>query len=124
MRITTFTERPPKLPGTRPAGTFNEREASARVRDLFSRIAPRYDFLNHLLSLSLDRLWRWRTARRFRHVLANPNATVLDICCGTGDLAFALGKEAAKNRELAARQVPVFKRRRAVYKIAYLDAGE
>jgi demethylmenaquinone methyltransferase/2-methoxy-6-polyprenyl-1,4-benzoquinol methylase len=83
------------LPGTRPAGTHDEREASARVREMFSRIAPRYDFLNHLLSFSLDHVWRRRTANRFEHILRRQDARVLDLCCGTGDLAFALAKKRA-----------------------------
>jgi demethylmenaquinone methyltransferase / 2-methoxy-6-polyprenyl-1,4-benzoquinol methylase len=83
-------EKPAPLPGTRPRGAADEREASARVRDMFTRIAPRYDFLNHLLSFSLDRVWRRRTATRFRHILSQPDARVLDLCCGTGDLTFAL----------------------------------
>ena len=78
------------LGGTRPEGSRDEREAAAQVREMFTRIAPRYDFLNHLLSFSLDRVWRRRTARRFRAILAQPGARVLDLCCGTGDLAFAL----------------------------------
>jgi len=81
-----------KVPGTRPAGVHDEREASARVREMFGRIAPRYDFLNHLLSFSFDHVWRRRTARRFRHILRRPEARVLDLCCGTGDLAFALDR--------------------------------
>jgi demethylmenaquinone methyltransferase/2-methoxy-6-polyprenyl-1,4-benzoquinol methylase len=59
---------------------------------MFSRIAPRYDLANHVLSLEVDRLWRLRLARRFRNVLANPAARVLDLCCGTGDLAAAFGR--------------------------------
>lgn len=59
---------------------------------MFGRIAPRYDLLNHLLSGSLDRVWRARTARRFAHILGRPGARVLDLCCGTGDLTLALGK--------------------------------
>jgi len=82
--------------GTRPAGTRDESEAALRVREMFSHIAPRYDFLNHLLSFSFDRLWRWRTARRFRHLLERPGARVLDLCCGTGDLALALARVARK----------------------------
>ncbi len=78
------------LSGTRPAGARDETDAARHVREMFSRIAPRYDFLNHLLSLELDRLWRWRVARRFRRVLARPEARVLDLCCGTGDLTLAL----------------------------------
>ena len=83
------------LPGTRPEGTRDEREAGLRVRDMFSRIAPRYDFLNHLLSFSLDRVWRRRTATIFSGVLARPEARVIDLCCGTGDLAFALARRRA-----------------------------
>ena len=59
---------------------------------MFDRIAPRYDVLNHVLSCNVDRLWWWRTARRFRHILARPEARVLDICCGTGDMTQALLK--------------------------------
>lgn len=79
-----------RLLGTRPAGARDESEAARQVREMFSRIAPRYDFLNHLLSFQLDRVWRRRVARRFRHILARADAQVLDLCCGTGDLAFAL----------------------------------
>jgi demethylmenaquinone methyltransferase/2-methoxy-6-polyprenyl-1,4-benzoquinol methylase len=93
MAITMTTEKPAPLPGTRPDGTRDEREAAAHVRDMFGQIAPRYDFLNHLLSLSLDRVWRRRTARRFRHILRRADARAIDICCGTGDLAFALARE-------------------------------
>jgi demethylmenaquinone methyltransferase/2-methoxy-6-polyprenyl-1,4-benzoquinol methylase len=57
---------------------------------MFARMAPRYDFLNHLLSFSLDHVWRWRTAKRFRHLLQRPEARAVDLCCGTGDLTFAL----------------------------------
>lgn len=79
--------------GTRPEGARDEREAADRVQQMFTRIAPRYDFLNHLLSFSLDHLWRARTARTFHHILQRPDACVLDLCCGTGDLAFALDRE-------------------------------
>jgi demethylmenaquinone methyltransferase/2-methoxy-6-polyprenyl-1,4-benzoquinol methylase len=85
----------PPAPGTRPPGAADEHEASARVREMFTRIAPRYDFLNHLLSFSLDRVWRHRTAARFRHILERPEARVLDLCCGTGDLTFALDRARA-----------------------------
>jgi len=88
----TTGQKQPHLPGTRPRGIADEREASAHVREMFTRIAPRYDFLNHLLSFSLDRVWRRRTAARFRHILEHPQARVLDLCCGTGDLTFALDR--------------------------------
>jgi demethylmenaquinone methyltransferase/2-methoxy-6-polyprenyl-1,4-benzoquinol methylase len=81
------------LPGTRPAGAADEASASRHVREMFTRIAPRYDLLNHLLSLRFDVMWRKRLARRFRSVLARPDIRVLDICCGTGDLALSLAAE-------------------------------
>src|SRR6185437_12356577 len=54
-----------------------------------------------LLSLRFDILWRKRVARRFRDVLAQPDARVLDLCCGTGDLVFALAAETATRGEVA-----------------------
>lgn len=78
--------------GTRPEGARSESEASRKVREMFTQIAPRYDLLNHLLSAQLDRVWRARTARRLRGILARPDALVLDLCCGTGDLAFSFSR--------------------------------
>jgi demethylmenaquinone methyltransferase/2-methoxy-6-polyprenyl-1,4-benzoquinol methylase len=57
---------------------------------MFDGIAPRYDLLNHVLSCNVDRVWWWRAARQFRHILARPESRVLDICCGTGDMTKAL----------------------------------
>jgi demethylmenaquinone methyltransferase/2-methoxy-6-polyprenyl-1,4-benzoquinol methylase len=88
------------VPGTRPEGARDEREAAAHVREMFGRIAPRYDLLNHLLSLDIDRVWRRRVARRFSATLHNPAARVLDSCCGTGDLALAFRKEAPIGAEI------------------------
>lgn len=58
---------------------------------MFGAIAPVYDTLNHLLSLNVDRYWRWRATR-----LAPPRGTdpILDVCTGTGDLALAYDKAA------------------------------
>ena len=78
--------------GARPEGAVSEAESAAAVRAMFDRIAPRYDLVNHLLSCNIDRLWWWRTARRFRRVLAQADARVLDICCGTGDMTTALAR--------------------------------
>ena len=78
--------------GARPPGAVDEAAAAEAVREMFDSIAPRYDLLNHVLSANVDRLWWRRTARRFRDVLARPDAAVLDICCGTGDLTMALLK--------------------------------
>jgi len=72
--------------------TQDERSAAALVRQMFTDIAPRYDLLNHLLSCNVDRLWWRRVARTFRSILQQPGARVLDLCCGTGDMAFALAK--------------------------------
>src|SRR5882672_4784098 len=90
----------PGLPGTRPEGARDEKEAAAHVREMFGRIAPRYDLLNHLLSLDIDKLWRRRVAKRFRAVLRDSNAHVLDLCCGTGDLAFAFRREAPNGAKI------------------------
>src|SRR5512135_2119552 len=76
--------------GASPEGAQDRRQAAAAVRDMFTSIAPRYDLLNHLLSFNIDRLWWRRAARTFRHVLQRPGAHALDLCCGTGDMAFAL----------------------------------
>src|SRR5271157_2685444 len=78
--------------GAKPEGAKDEAGAAQAVQQMFDAIAPRYDLLNHVLSANVDRLWWWRTARRFRAVLANPDAAVLDICCGTGDMTMALLK--------------------------------
>lgn len=58
---------------------------------MFGQIAARYDFLNHFLSLGMDQYWRWRTVRSLP---VRGTAPVLDVCTGTGDLAFALQRAA------------------------------
>jgi demethylmenaquinone methyltransferase / 2-methoxy-6-polyprenyl-1,4-benzoquinol methylase len=78
--------------GSRPIGTEDEAGAAQAVRQMFESIAPKYDLLNHVLSANVDRLWWRRAARRFRGVLARPDAEILDICCGTGELTMALLK--------------------------------
>jgi demethylmenaquinone methyltransferase/2-methoxy-6-polyprenyl-1,4-benzoquinol methylase len=64
---------------------------------MFTAIAPRYDLLNHILSFNIDRLWWRRTARTFSHILSRSEAQVLDLCCGTGDMTFALRRWAGKS---------------------------
>ncbi|MGO9338498.1 MAG: ubiquinone/menaquinone biosynthesis methyltransferase [Terracidiphilus sp.] len=78
--------------GAKPAGVADEAQAARAVQQMFDSIAPRYDLLNHVLSASVDRLWWWQTARKFRTILADPDAAVLDICCGTGHMTRALLK--------------------------------
>lgn len=68
---------------------------------MFDQIAPRYDFLNHTLSMNIDRLWWRRTARMFAHILARKDAVVLDLCTGTGDMSAAL-RAAGQNVNLLA----------------------
>jgi demethylmenaquinone methyltransferase/2-methoxy-6-polyprenyl-1,4-benzoquinol methylase len=88
-----MTEAAAPVKGTRPEGAVSEADASRSVREMFSQIAPRYDLLNHLLSFELDRLWRARAAKMLRPILVRADAVALDLCCGTGDLAFALSRE-------------------------------
>jgi demethylmenaquinone methyltransferase/2-methoxy-6-polyprenyl-1,4-benzoquinol methylase len=87
--------------GAKPIGAEDEAGAAQKVRQMFNSIAPRYDLLNHVLSASVDRLWWWQTARRFRPILANPDAAILDICCGTGHMTMAL----LKGRPCGARPI-------------------
>lgn len=80
--------------GAVPQGISDSKAAAHAVRDMFTSIAPRYDLLNHLLSFNVDRLW-WRSAARsFDSILSQRDARVLDLCCGTGDMTFALFEEA------------------------------
>jgi demethylmenaquinone methyltransferase/2-methoxy-6-polyprenyl-1,4-benzoquinol methylase len=68
-------------------------QRAAKVRDLFSRIAPRYDLINDLQSFGLHRYWKRRVVRLAR---PQPGQRALDLCCGTGDLALALARRGAQ----------------------------
>ena len=70
----------------------NPRSTSQAVQKMFAAVAPRYDFLNHFLSLGRDIAWREATARELSPALARPESVALDLCCGTGDLAVALNR--------------------------------
>ena len=61
-----------------------------RVKKMFAEIAPRYDLLNHVLSLNIDTLWRSKTVRALKLNSIDP---VLDVCTGTGDLALAIARK-------------------------------
>lgn len=86
--------------GAAPEGASDPHSAARAVREMFTSIAPRYDLLNHVLSFNIDRMWWRRTARAFRHILvredAREYARILDLCCGTGDMTFALRRQAGK----------------------------
>jgi len=62
-------------------------QRAAKVNDLFARIARRYDLLNDLQSFGLHRLWKKRVVKLAQ---IKSGARALDLCCGTGDIAFAL----------------------------------
>ncbi len=88
----------PKLVvGAAPEGARDPDTAARAVREMFTSIAPRYDLLNHILSFNVDRLWWRRAARTFADILAQPDSHVLDLCCGTGDMTFALRKQAGNS---------------------------
>ena len=77
--------------GTR---TANEIEHAKAVRAMFSGIAGRYDLLNHVLSLNIDKRWRKLVRQNLQHILDDPQALVLDVACGTGDLSIELQSHA------------------------------
>src|SRR5664279_159054 len=62
----------------------------AAVESMFDSIAWRYDFLNHFLSLNIDRIWRRRVIKIISRSYITPN--ILDVATGTGDLAIAAMK--------------------------------
>ena len=82
----------PTLEGSPIGGGSNVRLTSRLVREMFGAVAPRYDLLNHLLSGGLDITWRRVTADVLSQALSKPGSVALDVCCGTGDLTFALAK--------------------------------
>ena len=90
-----------KTTGATPAGASDEASSAQAVRKMFDEIAPRYDLLNHTLSMNVDRLWWRRTARLFRPLLERENACVLDLCAGTGDMSVALRSVGPEARILA-----------------------
>ena len=85
----------PVVQGAAPTGAPDQQAAARVVREMFTAIAPRYDLLNHVLSMNVDRLWWRRAARTFTHILRRPGARVLDLCCGTADMALALRRQGA-----------------------------
>src|SRR5216110_3007825 len=100
---------------TNPGQKISAEDHARRVREMFARISTRYDLLNHLLSMNIDRRWR-RAAIRILEPLLPRGAHVLDVACGTGDLSVALFENIGAEvigldfcrpmLELAARKAP------------------
>lgn len=102
-------------------------KSSARVRDMFSQIATKYDLMNHLLSLNIDRYWRAATVKRIPVSGTDP---ILDLCTGTGDLAFEFRKRHPSVPIVAADFCPEMldvarkkQRRRRVDTINFVEAS-
>jgi demethylmenaquinone methyltransferase/2-methoxy-6-polyprenyl-1,4-benzoquinol methylase len=104
-----------------------------RIRTMFSAVARRYDFLNHLLSLNVDRYWRWRTTRLAPPYFpaAGAAAPILDVCTGTGDLALAYDRAAKRRVPIVGSDfcLPMLlparaktQRRRAAERIRFVEA--
>ena len=96
--------------GAAPAGVEpgNDSEASRAVREMFGRVAPRYDLLNHLLSGQVDRYWRRQLVRAVRPYLGQAGARIADLCCGTGDLGLALARELGRRQPRGSATVFAF----------------
>lgn len=74
-------------------------KSNEKVRNMFGQIAPRYDRMNHLLSMNVDKYWRWYTVRKLKPV---PGEPILDVCTGTGDLALAFYRRTGGKSEIVA----------------------
>lgn len=79
---------------TDPGQKNSAPDHARRVREMFARISPRYDLLNHLLSANIDTRWRRRVVKKLQPLLAD-DARLLDVGCGTGDLSIELFEKTA-----------------------------
>ena len=70
--------------------TANEQAHAQAVREMFAGIATKYDFLNHFLSVNIDKRWRKLVRQKLEKELNDVNALILDVACGTGDLSVEL----------------------------------
>lgn len=107
--------------------TADELKHARAVREMFSGIATKYDFLNHFLSVNIDKRWRRLVSAKLRDVLADENALLLDVACGTGDLSIELQK-GAKARVVGTDfcrpmlDVAFDKNRKTAVQIPYVEA--
>ena len=92
--MTPGLREPPATPMETPSEKSSETGKAARVREMFDQIAPRYDLLNHALSLNVDRRWRRFVVGKLADRLDRPGARALDLCCGTADLSLELCRHA------------------------------
>ena len=90
--------------GAAPEGASDQQSAARAVREMFTSIAPRYDLLNHVLSLNIDRHVVAPHGAHFLENLARPDARILDLCCGTGDMTFALRRRLGRASDASARR--------------------
>jgi demethylmenaquinone methyltransferase / 2-methoxy-6-polyprenyl-1,4-benzoquinol methylase len=74
-------------------------KSGERVQRMFGEIAPHYDRMNHLLSLNIDKYWRWWSVRKLE---PRPGEPILDVCTGTGDLALAFHRATGGKSEIVA----------------------
>jgi len=74
--------------------TVNEQAHANAVREMFAGIATKYDFLNHFLSVNIDKRWRRLVRQKLEKELSDNNALILDVACGTGDLSVELQQHA------------------------------
>jgi demethylmenaquinone methyltransferase / 2-methoxy-6-polyprenyl-1,4-benzoquinol methylase len=94
-------------------------KSNSRVQRMFGEIAPHYDRMNHLLSLNVDRYWRWWTVKKLAPQAGEP---ILDVCTGTGDLAIAFQRATEGNSEIVAadfcrEMLEIGRRKQAAMKI-------
>ena len=94
-------------------------KSNTRVQRMFGEIAPHYDRMNHLLSLNVDRYWRWWTVKK---LAPRPGEPILDVCTGTGDLAIAFQRETGGKSEIVAadfcpEMLEIGRRKQTVLKI-------
>jgi len=108
-----------------PGTTAKEAAHAKAVREMFSGIAGRYDLLNHLLSLNIDKRWRKIVADEMRIILERPGAVVLDVACGTGDLTLELrrgAKAAVIGTDFCRPMLAVAQQKESDLSVPYVEA--